>query len=228
MRNWRYFILILTHFLHSAMAFSAEEKALVKIYALNIPGFHQTDHKGIYDLKIEESLVRSGYAQLIVFPPERAELAFKDCHSCCYSPANNQTEFYDFEDLVVASDPMGSAKAYIFTAEGMPALKSIADLSGKKVGIRQGMHYGKRLTMSAIDFHRVTTIEMNIKKLTAGRIDAFIAYAPDVYQTFKSLELAPFPHNKAAPIAIHQDGIVCRGVRDDFMQMFNLSLKDNP
>ncbi|MBL4907152.1 MAG: hypothetical protein JKX94_06855, partial [Sneathiella sp.] len=54
------------------------------------------------------------------------------------------------------------------------------------------------------------SIESNVKKLKAGRIDAFLAYWPDAYTIFDEMGMPYLPHTANTPIAIHQDALLCR------------------
>ena len=52
-----------------------------------------------------------------------------------------------------------------------------------------------------------------------------VAYVPDAYDAFESMKKEPFPHNKDAPIAIHADGLVCKGVAASVISSFNEHVK---
>lgn len=199
--------------------------AEVTVYAIDIPGLHQNDGQGEYDQIIEKAVVSSGLAKLEVQPPARAEDSFASCTNCCFTPANKNPDFYDFGDDIVQTTPMNTAKIYIFTNEGQPTLNNVDDLKGKSVGIRKGMPYGNTFDAAGLNTSTVTTIEANIKKLQAGRIDAFVAYVPDVYAAFEGLGMKPLPHDADNPIAIHEDSLVCKGVSSDFVSKFNSAIQ---
>ena len=69
------------------------------------------------------------------------------------------------------------------------------------------------------------TIEQNIKKVQAGRIDAFVAYIPDAWFAFKSLNMEMLPHGNN-PIMVHEDGFLCHNTADalQFIEEFNAAL----
>lgn len=204
--------------------FVCSANAEVKVIALDIPGLHQKDGKGAYDEVITKSVVNSGKAKIVILPPARAEAEFTKCTNCCLSPANNNPEFYDYGDEVVVTKPMDTAKVYIFTGKGKAVLSSLDSLKGKKVGARIGMPYGKTFDNSGIEAKLVSEIGTNIKKLDSGRIDAFIAYVPDAYIAFEKLNVPAYPHDKANPIAIHPDSLVCKGASKEFISTFNSSI----
>lgn len=195
------------------------------IYAIEIEGLHQKDGKGEYDVIIKNALVNEKRAKLKVMPPARVEKTFETCSNCCWSPANKNPEFYQFDDSVVVSKPMGIAKIHLFTKPGSEVLNSWDQLADKKVGFRHGMPYGKTFDAGKFKKNGVKSIEKNIALLEAGRIDAFVAYVPDAYVVFEALGKLPFPHDEDHPLVEHPDALACRGVDaktiEDFNKMLN-------
>lgn len=215
-----YFVLL------SCFAAASYAQAETRIIGIEIPGLHEKSGNGVYDKIITKAVVEKNKGKLTVDPPARAENTFSKCTDCCFTPANDNPEFYDFGSDIVKTNPMSTAKIYIFTAKGKPALSSISDLAGKKVGIRLGMPYGKSFDGAGLKTDAARTIEANIKKLNAGRLDAFVAYVPDAYVAFEKMNMEPLPHDKANPIAVHEDCLVCRGVPADFVDNFNKALSE--
>ena len=182
---------------------------------------------GVYDQIFMETVVKAKLAKIKILPPFRAEKMFADCQNCCFSPANKDPEFYDFGDDILKSDPMNTAKIYIFVNQGQPSINRLEDLRGKKVGIRRGMPYGKKFEKIQLKTELVTKLEQNINMIRSGRIDAFVAYVPDAYIAFRDLGISPpFPHDISNPIGIHPDCLVCRGVEPDFIAKFNELMKE--
>lgn len=205
--------------------FSSVLCAEVTIIGTDIPGLHQQDGKGVYDVIVNQTLVSKGLGALKVLPPARAEAEFKSCQNCCFSPANKNPEFYDFGGDVSVSEPMNVAKVYIFSAPGKRPFSSYADLKGKKVGVRRGMIYGNSFDAANLKASEANSLEQNIKKLETGRIDAMVAYVPDAYLALSGMGKGEFPHTKDQPTAIHNDALVCRGVPAGFLDQFNQNLK---
>ncbi len=206
------------------ISFSTISQAEVQVYALEIQGLHQKDGGGEYDQIIDKAVVQSGLAKIQVLPPARAEAEFVNCTNCCLSPSNLNPDFYNHDNDTVATKPMNTAKVYIFTGKGQNVIKSLDELKGKRVGARNGMPYGKKFEMSGIEPQLTSDITKNIRKLDSGRIDAFIAYVPDAYLVFEELGVPPYPHDKANPIAVHPDSMVCRGTSEVFINTFNAAL----
>ncbi len=199
----------------------------IVIYGTGIDGLHQTDGQGFYD-RVFSQIETDTAARLDVLPPKRTEMAFDACPTCCTSPANLNPEFYDYPSSFLVSDAMSEARVYIFTAPGTPALSSLSELAGLRVGTRQGMPYGTSIENAGLTLDDAPTIEANIQKLKAGRIDAFLAYTPDAYLAFEELGVDKFPHVEEAPVVVHPDALVCKPSPETeaYLAEFNASLAD--
>ena len=198
--------------------------AAVDIIGLVIPGLHEKNGSGVYDKIITRTVIDNGQGKLRVLPPARALSEFETCTNCCMSPANKNPDFYSYGSDVVQSDPMNTAKVYIFTAFGSAPINSLNALKGKTVGIRDGMPYGNKFDKAGLKLSSVSDIEKNVKKLDGGRIGAFVAYVPDAYLAFKGMGKPEYTHDKENPIAVHPDSMVCRGVDASFLSGFNAKL----
>ncbi|QDG78236.1 transporter substrate-binding domain-containing protein [Labrenzia sp. PHM005] len=210
----------------SVNVFSLPVKAAgITIIATEIEGLHQGDGKGFYD-EVLTSMTSSFPVALKVLPPNRAAIEFERCENCCLSPANKNTDFYDYPADYLVTTAMTEAKVYIWTAPGSAPVNSLSDLAGKKVGARHGMTYGNAVESAGIKFDLASTINQSIKKLEVGRLDAFIAYVLDAYTTFEEMGKEPFPHDKANPVAVHDDSVLCKPTSETevFVREFNAHL----
>ena len=191
-----------------------------------IPGLHQSDFLGKYDkiisliLNEQRGIVRAN------FPPARADSVFATCNSCCISPSNKNPDFHDYAAHVVTTNAFNVAKAYIFTAPGKEPLSDLSELHGKVVGVRFGMPYGKAFDATVKTKLAVSQMQEHIRLMELGHLDAFVAYAPDVYQMFELERIEPFPHDPEKPFAIHPDALSCKGVSEQFIDYFNQRLSE--
>lgn len=195
--------------------------AQAQIIAYEIPGLHQQDKNGAYDNVLQKVVVADGLATLDILPPARAERTFETCQNCCITPVNNNPEFYDFTEDVVATAPINHARIYIFSPPGSPTVNSLTELKDKVIGTRFGMPYGNSFDAFKLDKIEVYDLHEHLSLMKLGHIDAFIAYAPDIYDTFKDLGIPPYPHNRKQPYAIHPDTLVCRSVSKPFIDTLN-------
>ena len=224
--NKYYLLFIKMIFLYFNLIHYCYADSKVKILTLEIPGLHQEHHNGYYDKIINEILIKPGFAVLTTLPIKRGIMAFENqCEKCCISPANMDPNFHPYQGTqYLQTDPMGIAKAFVFTPIGELAIKSLKELKGKNIGVTRGVHYGKEFEQMKLKTFAVKDISQNINKVNLKRIDAFIAYSPDVYLAFKKLGIKPFPHEKNSPIAIHYERLVCKGVELSFINLFNREL----
>ena len=215
-------IIVVAAFLETSLVHSAIAADPVHVYAIAIPGLHQKDGNGEYD-KILKSLP-DVQVSIKVYPPKRAFYMFAKDSSCCISPANTNPEFYEWDSNVVQTKAMNTAKIYIFSPKGKPAINELAKLKNKRVGIRSGMPYGASFDAMNLQTEEVNTIEQNINKLDAGRIDYMVAYVPDAYAAFKKMGIEVYPHDKDNPLAVHDDSLICKNISDDLIQKINAGL----
>lgn len=200
------FNLFLTSLLTITTTFfcSCYASAQTVIAAISIDGLHQKNGNGDYDKIVQ------GAGKLRVLTPTAAEKLFIKGDAECLSPANANSNFYTYDFPVITSKAMFQAKIYAYTQVGAPVISSLAELSGKKIGIRSGMPYGNEIDNSGLTFVKARDIETNIKRLKQGQIDVFIAYWPDSDSAFDNAGIAPLTHVKDTPLAVHDDQVVCR------------------
>lgn len=203
----------------TSTAYTQEQTQPLKLAAYDIPALLQKDGKGKYDVLIKRFGQQVNKLwQYDILPPSRADRLFAikaiDCivpYDAYFSPLEN----------VINSSPLDVAKAYVFTAEDTAPIQHLAELTGKRVGARNGMLYGGEFDNKKFNIQLVEAIKQNIDKLQAGRIDAFVAWAPDVFYTFKELGMEALPH--ADPFVIHKDAFLCHNTpqAQQFIDEFN-------
>ena len=191
---------------------------------MDIPGLHQKDGQGVYDQVISKVAPNSD-VQIDVLPINRAVDIFKTCENCCYSPGNKDPNFYDYDEAVVETEPMNVAKVFIFSAFNQQPVSDLSNLIGRPVGVRHGMPYGSEILDSDIKFELVNRLHQNFMKLERGRVDAVLAYAPDVF-IYLEERGAKYPYDPSQPAGSHRDGMVCRGVPDEFIRSFDEGIRE--
>ena len=143
----------------------------IKLGTFQIPLMVESSEKGLFVDLTKEIAKRAGVEmEIVVTPPARTADQF----------AKNEIDgWFPGLDVTMPKTPAKSAPIYIktdfiFYKKGKEA-KSIADLKGKTVGITNGYPYDKAVTGST-SFKLETAAEdvYKMKKLGAGRIDAFI------------------------------------------------------
>ncbi len=200
-------------------------RAQVTVLGIEIDGLHQSNKGGDYD----KNVVQVKEATLTVLPATRAFAEFARCSDCCISPANKNPVFYEFNtDAYVASKPQNLAKVYVFSPAGAPAVATLDALKGKRVGIRAGLPYGKRIDDTK-DFTKdpSPSAEASIKKLQLGRVDYLLEWTPDMDIAFRKLNMTPLPRVEAQPVEVHEDSVLCKASprTQEFLEKLNRVIK---
>lgn len=198
--------------------------SLVTVISPVIPGLHQSDHNGVFDIVINKLLVESGLAVHRVLPTKRSYFEFEKCQSCCFSPDNLDPLFQAPNTDLVETLPINIAKIYIFTRKGDKTLSHLSQLSGKRVGVKHGTTYGKQIDEAELNRIPANSILQNMKMLDQNRVDAVIAYIPDMFKVFQEIDAERFDYQEGSPLAIYKDSLVCKSVSESFIQHFNQSL----
>ncbi len=198
----------------------------MSVATYEIPNILEPNRSGSYDkilLAVEHAL--GEVIDYSVFPPGRARVLFDSKKTDCILPFD--ADFLESKDALVQSDSLNLAKAYIFTKSGQQPLNSIDQLAGLLVGVRHGMAFGKDFDKANLSLVRTALLEQNIQLLNRGRIHAFVAYEPDIWDAFNQLQIKPLNYDPLAPIVIHEDSILCHETPKarQFIQRFNLELR---
>jgi hypothetical protein len=194
----------------------------IKLLAYSIPAILESSGKGKYDQLfqlVKHQAKRSWQYQ--VMPPARVDKMFEYHKADCIFPFDKA---FQTDQTTISSDYFTVAQAYIFSAEGSKPFTSLTQLLGKRVGVRNGMLYGPEYEKLGLKVNLVDSIEQNLEKLQSGRIDAFLAWAPDVMAFFAEKQMKPLPH--AAPFVLHHDAFLCHGTEKSrqFIKEFDQAL----
>ncbi len=199
----------------------------IDIIAPGITGLIEEDGKGVYQLLIKEAAKRANIDYTEHFYPQKRALYyfFKKESPCIYAYTDIAVTKLG-KDKIKASFPLGIFKQYIFTNGGTPALTSIDQLKGKRVGgiIGDGeQDWFAAFKKAKINYEFVTRIEQNINKLMAGRIDAMISFMPDVAAYEDKLSYA-----KHKPIFSSFDMMTCHNNSEgnQFINKISIALKE--
>jgi polar amino acid transport system substrate-binding protein len=162
-------ILLSVLFLLPVSAFGAES---VSIATFPIPLMVESKDKGVF-IELTRALAKEAGFELtiVVLPPQRTLQEFSAHKVDGVFPGLKalMPESYVRSGLVYMKND------YAFTVKGSPPLATVAALSGKRVGITSGYPYAKKLMAdNSIHFDVANSDDQNVKKLLAGRLDAFV------------------------------------------------------
>lgn len=112
--------------------------------------------------------------RISVMPPPRAVQSFASGSQAMLFPALDVL-FPVGMPIVRSKEAIDCKEDYVFTRRGTPLLSSLADLKGKRVGITRGYPYAREVSESTqYTVETANTDYANLRKLIAGRLDAFI------------------------------------------------------
>lgn len=206
-------------------AAAATVEAAPKLGAYAIPGVFELDKTGSYDKALARVASEAGLSlDYAVLAPGRVEDDFKQHKLDCVIPLD--ARFWSSAEKVINSEPLNVAKIYVFSRAGDGPYTSVEQLKGKRVGARRGMPYGPKYDGSGIKAELVNDDGQNVQKLNAKRIDAFLAYVPDMWQ-WASASKQPLPnHDEQQPFDIHKDAFLCRdtAATREFLKAFDAAV----
>lgn len=107
------------------------------------------------------------------------------------------------QPVVRTAETIDCKEDFVFTARGAPLLRSLADLRGKVVGITHGYPYSREvMAASGHTLEVAVSDELNIRKLVAGRIDAFVLDEKTGIKAAKALGLSDaIQYDSLAPVS---------------------------
>lgn len=165
------------------------------------------ERAGAYDqLMTQISKQLDSEFELFYLPPARAGLTFENNVYDCLMPGQ-MANMVD-KDKRIASKPFHYAKAYIFNSISQPPITSIDMLNGKVLATRRGFIYGGLKFSQKVEVIEVNNIRQSIEMLNKNRIDAFIAYEPDILGVLNSTS-GQNVHRAALVLHQQPEKIVC-------------------
>lgn len=184
----------------SMLSFAALSAEKLSIATFPIPLMVESKDKGVF-VELTKAIAREAGFELNikVYPPQRTLKEFEIKKVDGLFPALKVTMPTAFEP----SESIYIKRDYAFTVKGKPVLETISDLSGKRVAITSGYPYAKALTSAeSIHFDMTNTDGQNVKKLLAGRVNAFVVEEKSGLKAFSvGGSQNKISYNKAKPIS---------------------------
>lgn len=173
--------------------------ASLKIGSYPIPKMVESKDKGVFVELTKEVAKRAGVSfDLEIAPPPRTVDNFAKGLIDGFFPAL---------DVLISGPASKSAPIYTkvdfaFFKKGATNLVSIKDLEGKKVGITRGYPYASELMSNKkIIFDPADDDVTNMKKLAAGRIDAFVVEEKSGLEALKKSGETSVTYDSSKPLS---------------------------
>jgi len=175
-----------------AMSFGASAGAAVEFATYLIPMHVESDSKGVFIDLINEMARRTGTSiHINVLPPTRAIDDFAHGQYDAVFPAVD-LNFALGQKPARTQESIDCKEDFVFTRKGSPFLKTLSDLEGKRVGITRGYPYAPEIMdHPGLKFEMAKSDEINIEKLMAGHLNAFILDEKTGVKAFEAKGLLP-------------------------------------
>lgn len=155
-----------------------------------IPVHVESETRGVFIDLVKAVAKEAGLTvDIAVVPPLRAHYEFRLGQRDVLFPALD-IDYSPGATIVRSSETIDCKEDFVFTKRGTPLLRTLADLKGMRVGITRGYPYERSLmNATGLDLEAADSDEVNIRKLIAGHIDAFVLDEKTGLQAFKDLGL---------------------------------------
>ncbi len=173
--------------------------ASLKVGSYPIPKMVESKDKGVFVNLTKEVAKRAGFAvDIMLAPPPRTVESFSQGQIDGFFPAL---------DVLISGPAAKSAPIYMkvdfaFFKKGAANLKTIKDLEGKRVGITRGYPYAADLMSNKkIIFDEADDDVTNMRKLAAGRIDAFVVEEKSGLEALKKSGETTITYDSGKPLS---------------------------
>lgn len=175
-----------------AAPFAVHAGATLEFATFLIPMHVESDSKGLFIDLVHEMARRTGTTVHInVLPPSRAIDGFVHGNYDALFPAFD-LNFASGHPAARTKESIDCKEDFVFTRKGAPFLKTLKDLEGKRVGITRGYPYAPEIMVHpGLKFESAKSDEVNIEKLIAGRVNAFILDEKTGIKAFEAKGLLP-------------------------------------
>jgi len=167
--------------------YSFGEVEIVKFGTFPVPHLVLDENHGNF-IELTRTIAQRAHLdiEITVTPPKRARFNFGEKKIDILFPAVDH--FFSPEHQPIKSDePLYIKKNYAFTRKGEPLIRTIKEMEGKRVGITLGYPYAKKLTDNhLVELDMAKSDEINVSKLIAKRIDAFVVEEVSGLKAFQS------------------------------------------
>lgn len=180
------------------LSFSVLSKPIV-LGSYYIPGLIESRSSGqLMALLDEIEQITTLDFEVQLYPTKRVQLMFQQGQLPAYFPElETQRSFPSCR-----TEAFMKKRIVIINRQADPIIDKISGLKGKRIGAVRGFSYGKNITHNSdLTIEWVSGDEVNLKKLLAGRIDAFVGDLSSSVKAIKALKLENEVHyNASEPI----------------------------
>lgn len=203
----------------SLSTISKAENHSQTIYGIDLVYRLSEDGTTQYNALLKELAAEGLNFKTIVRPLSRSQPSFKVDKSSCIFPATsyalttNDPAFS--KAMLISSHPIDRVSLRVLTQANSPVVSQLAELSGKKIAIINGLN--PNIFFSELDIFVESTPNENtrIRMLNANRIDAVLGFVPDAMLAAEALDM-PVPRYDTNLSLVSDGGvsIICHDTKN--------------
>lgn len=176
------------------------------------PGLQTPDSPGLYGELISGVLERADVAyELRVYPLRRTFRAFFRGDADCVWGLDSRMlrQFNEDQRPLLDSEPLFTSTQHVFMAPDTPALGSLSDLAGKRVGLQYHSNLRTALEQVSAEIVTVTDNDTKVRILVNRRVEAVVGWIPDLLVAFRNVGADPVWINPVLKVTEADVGIAC-------------------
>lgn len=172
------------------------------------------DNTGVFYDLLNETLSRiDTLVNYTPLPFARAAQNFARGKSDCLYSMSIRTfvdTYPEYEGMdLIESQIITEQTSYIFASRGIPVIRTLDEIRGKKIAMILGETYDEYLADYGGEWFTVNDEESRMNMLLRGRIDYVVGYFPDAFIHFRNLNVEPFAYDPNLVLYEAKDGITC-------------------
>ncbi|NVK19522.1 MAG: transporter substrate-binding domain-containing protein [Methylocystaceae bacterium] len=176
--------------------------------AFKIANVLEPDGTGTYDKLLAEVTQKTGITfNIQVLPIARARESYAQGRFDCLIPLDTVFEARHQDHLT--SVPFYEANLYAITRKSDKLVQSIQELQSMTVAGELGVPYTPEID-ALIKTNKNPTLAGAVRMLRASRVDAIVAYTPDIQEMIEHDHITDIHFDPNSPIATYHDALTCR------------------
>lgn len=185
----------------------AEDDTL-NVAAFKIANVLEPDGTGAYDKLFAEVAQKTGITfKIQVLPIARARESYAQGRYDCLVPLDTAFEARHQDHFT--SVPLYEANLYAITRKSDAIVQTVQELKSLSVAGELGVPYTLEID-ALIKTNKNPSLSGAIRMLQAGRVDAIVAYTPDVQELIDHDQITDIHYDPTSPIATYYDALTCQ------------------
>jgi len=202
------------------------DDATLNIAAFKIANVLEPDGTGSYDKLFAEVAQKTGITfNINVLPIARARESYAQGRYDCLVPLD--TSFEGRHQDHFTSVPLYEANLYAISRKSDSILKTVQELQNMSVAGELGIPYTAEIE-ALVKANKNPSLSGAVKMLQSARVDAIVAYTPDIQELIDHDQITDIHYDPTSPIATYYDALTCQPTEKnlELMDKINHALLD--